>query len=133
MKRLLLRILFSALALFFVLPMIQGIQFHGNFVEAVGMGAFFGIMLWATFGIAEFLSAALAVGTLGIGLLFIIPAWLFGFWLLPAIALKLVADVMPAYLTVAGWGPAIWGGLVLFVVQLLSGGFSFKVTVNKSE
>lgn len=130
---LLLRILLSALAVFFVLPMIDGITFHGNFIEAIGIGAFFALMLWVVAKLAQFLSAVFAVGTLGLGLLILIPLWVFGFWLLPAVALKLVADVMPAYLTVSGWWPAIWGGLVMLFVSAFSGGFSVKVTTKKSD
>jgi len=115
----------------FVLPMINGIQFHGNFIQAIGIGAFFAIMLWLVGGAAELLTGVFAIGTLGLALLILVPMWVFGFWLLPAVALKLVADFMPAYLAVSGWGPAILGGLVMLFVNLLSGGFSLKVHLKK--
>jgi uncharacterized membrane protein YvlD (DUF360 family) len=133
MGRLLIRVLASALSFAYVLPMINGIHFHGNLVNAIVLGAVFGIMLWLVDSGAKFLTGVLTISTLGLALLVLIPMWIFGFWLLPAVALKLVADAMPAYLVVSGWGPAIIGGLVLMFVQALTGGMSFKVDFQKSE
>jgi hypothetical protein len=131
MIKLLWRVLISALAIFFVLPMIDGIQFHGNFFHAMAIGAFFALMTWAVARGAMWLTAILGVVTLGLGLFILIPMWVFGWWLLPAVALKLVAYVMPAYLSVAGWPAAIFGGLVMLVVGFLSGGASFTVKTKR--
>jgi len=120
MFKLLIRVLLFALAFLFVLPHINGIQFHGNFMEAVGLGAAFALMSWLVGRVAGWLTAVLAIGTLGLGLLVLVPLWLFGFWLLPVFALKLVAAVLPAYLTVSGWGPAILGGLVMLVISIFT-------------
>jgi hypothetical protein len=67
-------------------------------------------------------SAILAFGTLGLALLFLVPMWLFGFWLLPAVALKLLAGLMPSYLTVSGWTPAILGGLIMLIIGIVTSG-----------
>jgi len=120
MLKLVIRVLLFALAFLFVLPHINGIQFHGNFMEAVGLGAAFAIMSWLVGRVAGWLTAMFAVGTLGLGLLILVPMWLFGFWLLPVFALKLVAAVLPTYLTVSGWGPAILGGLVMLVISMFT-------------
>lgn len=120
MTRLLLRVVLSALAFLFVLPHIGGIQFHGNFVEAVGIGAGFALLTWLVGRIAAWLSAIFAVGTLGLGLLIVVPLWLFGFWALPGIALKVLADLAPAYLSVPTWGAALVGGLVMFFINLFT-------------
>ena len=120
MIKLIIRVLLTAVAFFFILPLISGISFHGNFVEAIGIGALFAVMTWVVGKAIGMASTVFAVGTLGLGLLILIPLFLFGFWLVPALVLKLTASIAPAYLTVSGWGPAIWGGLVLLVVNMLT-------------
>lgn len=120
MMRLLLKILITALAFVYLLPMIPGISFHGGFVSAIGLAIVFGIMLWVVELIAMAISAVWAVGTLGVALLWIIPFWILGFWILPAVALMLVAAMMPGYLSVTGWMPAILAGLVMLAIGLLT-------------
>jgi hypothetical protein len=61
-----------------------------------------------------------AVGTWGAALLWLIPLWVLGFWLLPAVALKVVSDIAPTYLTVHGWIPAILGGLIMLFISLIT-------------
>jgi uncharacterized membrane protein YvlD (DUF360 family) len=118
----LVRLALKALAFVFLLPMLGGIDFHGNFVAAICLAIVFSLMLWGVEVGAMALSAYLTVTTFGLALLVLIPMWLLGFWLLPAFALRLVADLLPQYLTVAGWGPAILGGLLMMVVSLVTGG-----------
>ena len=120
MARLLIRVALFALAIMFALPIINGIQFHGNFVEAIGLGAAFTLLSWFVARVAAWVSGFLAVVTLGIGLLIIVPLWLLGFWALPGIALKLMADMLPAYLTVASWKAALIGGVVMFFINLFT-------------
>ena len=112
------RILLSALAFAYILPMIHGIDFHGSFVAAIGLAVFFGIAVWIVDIGAVALSAVVAVGTLGLALLWLVPLWLLAFWLLPAVALKVVAQFFPAYLTIDGWLPAILGGLVMLAIGM---------------
>lgn len=120
----LVRLALKALAFVFILPMLGGIDFHGNFVAAICLAIVFSLMLWGVEVAAMALSAYLTVTTFGLALLVLIPMWLLGFWLLPAFALRLVADFLPQYLTVAGWGPAILGGLLMMVVSLVTGGIT---------
>jgi hypothetical protein len=122
MIRLLIRILVLAFAFYFVLPMIGGINFHGNFMHAIGAGILFGIMSWILEMIAIAVSAMLAISTWGLALLVLVPLWLVGYWLFPAFVLKVVADMMPSILTIHGWGPAILGGLIMLVVGIFTGG-----------
>jgi len=119
--RLLIRIVLKALAFLFLLPLIPGISIHGNFLVAVCLAIFFGLMQWVVELLAMGIAAYLTVSTLGLALLVLIPMWILGFWLLPAIALKLVSDFLPQYLMVAGWGPAILGGLMLLVIGMITG------------
>jgi uncharacterized membrane protein YvlD (DUF360 family) len=120
MIRWVVRLLLTAAVFAFILPLIHGIDFHGNFMAAVCLAFVFSIMVWIVDVIAITLTTVLAIGTLGIALLWLVPIWLLGFWFLPAIALKLVSHFMPAYLTVSGWIPAILGGLIMMVIGTLT-------------
>lgn len=120
----LIRVILKALAVMYLLPMIDGIHFKGGFLAALGLALLFSIMLRVVELIALAVAAYLTVTTLGLALLLLIPLWILGFWILPAVTLKLVADFMPQWLTVAGWGPAILGGLVLLVIGILTGGLN---------
>lgn len=120
MKSLLFKLLLSALAFAYLLPMIPGINFHGGFFMAILISIVFGIMLWAVDLAAIALSAILTVTSLGLALLWLIPLWIFGFWLLPAVALKLVSDFMPTTLSISGWLPAIFGGLVMMFIGMVT-------------
>jgi uncharacterized membrane protein YvlD (DUF360 family) len=122
MTNLLIRLVLIAGAFYFVLPMIQGIEFHGSFVHAIVAGFIFALVGWGCETLAIILSTVLAIGTFGLALLILIPAWMLGFWLLPAVALKVLADMMPATLTISGWGPAIWGGLVMLFIGVITSG-----------
>jgi uncharacterized membrane protein YvlD (DUF360 family) len=121
--QMLLKIVLKALAFLFLLPMIPGIHMHANFIMAACLAIFFSLMLWVVDIVAVAISTYLAITTFGAALLVLIPMWLLGFWLLPAVALKLVADFMPEFLSVAGWGPAILGGLLLFIVGVITSSF----------
>jgi len=120
MLRLILKLVLTALTFVYILPMIPGISFHGSFMAALGLSVMFGIMLWVVELVAMAISAVWAVGTLGLALLWIIPFWILGFWILPAVALMLVAAVMPGYLSVTGWIPAILAGLIMLAIGLFT-------------
>jgi uncharacterized membrane protein YvlD (DUF360 family) len=132
MTRYLIRLALIACAFYFIFPTIHGIVFHGNFLHALLVGAVFAFIGWAVESLAIAASAILAIGTLGIALIILIPAWLLGFWVLPAIALKLVADFMPASLSISGWTPAIWGGLVMLVIGICTSGDIHKKVIRTS-
>jgi len=128
MTRYLIRLVLSAGAFYFLFPMIPGVQFHGNFLYALLSGALFALLGWIVESVAIALSAILAISTLALALFVLVPAWLLGFWLLPAVALRFVADFMPSTLSFSGWTPAIWGGLIMLVIGLItSGGFHKKL------
>ncbi|MDZ4837216.1 MAG: phage holin family protein [Candidatus Melainabacteria bacterium] len=122
----LIRLVLLALAFQFLLPMIPGIQVHGGFVTSLGLALMFSVLGWIVSWVAALITAFLAVGTLGLALLVLIPLWLVGFWLLPAYTLMLTSDVMPTYLQVAGWTPAIMGGLLTLVIGIVTDSDNFK-------
>jgi uncharacterized membrane protein YvlD (DUF360 family) len=127
----LIRVLLMACVFYFALPMIHGITFHGTFLHAAVVGAVFAVVGWALESVAIALTAIMAIGTLGLALIVLVPAWILGFWILPAIALKLVAQFMPTSLSIEGWMPAIWGGLVMLAVGLITGGNVYKKVTQK--
>lgn len=122
MNRQILRVALISLALYFIFPQIPGIHVHGNFWHVFIAGIVFTILGWIVESIAIAISAILTIGTLGLALLVLVPLWLLGFWLIPAYVLKLTADVMPTYLTIAGWTPAIIGGLIMLVIGIATSG-----------
>jgi uncharacterized membrane protein YvlD (DUF360 family) len=131
MFKLIIRIVIQALTIAFLLPQIPGIHMHGGFGTAVVLAIFFSVMLWAVEALAAALAAVWTITTLGLALLIIIPLWILGFWIFPAVALKVVSDFMPEALNVTGWVPAVLGGLVLLIVGMLTGGLtSFQSTVR---
>jgi len=131
MTRHLMRLVLTACAFFFLFPIIPGAQFQGNFAHAVLAGILFAVLGFCVEFFAIALSALLTIGTLGMALILLIPAWLLGFWLLPACALRLVADFMPSVLSFTGWMPAILGGLImLFIGVVTSGDVHVRVRNN---
>jgi di/tricarboxylate transporter len=126
MIRTLIRLAILAGVFYFVFPAIPGVSFHGNFVHALLAGALFAFFGWIVEFAAVALSTIITVGTLGLALVFLVPAWLFGFWLIPAIVLRMVAHYMPETLSFAGWMPAIWCGLVMLLVGVLTSGDTYK-------
>lgn len=122
MKRYLTRLLLFACAFYFLLPAIPGVAFHGNFLHAILAGALFAFIGWLVEFMAITFSAIVTIGTLGMALLVLIPAWILGFWFLPAVALRIVASLMPSILDFDGWIPAICGGLIMLLIGIITSG-----------
>jgi len=120
MIRFIIRTVITAAVFAFILPLIPGIDFHGNFGTAVVAALVFGILGWLVDLVAKLITGVLTVTTLGLALLILIPLWMLGFWILPAIALRLVADAMPHYMHVHGWIPAIEGGFVMLLLGAMT-------------
>jgi uncharacterized membrane protein YvlD (DUF360 family) len=133
MTRYLIRLVLIAGAFYFLLPMIPGVHFNGNFVYALLCGALFAFVGWVVESVAIALTAVLAIATLGLALIVLVPAWLLGFWLLPAVVLKLVADVMPNILVFSGWMPAIWSGLIMLLIGVATSGDVHKKVIRTQE
>jgi hypothetical protein len=124
--KVLLKLGLTSLAFLFVLPMIPGIEFHGGFGTAFLMSLLFGLMLWIVDLIALVCATFITITSWGVALLWLIPLYLLGGWLLPAFALKLLSDVAPAYLTIHGFLPAVWAGLIMMVIGVFTRGKAKK-------
>jgi hypothetical protein len=85
------------------------------------MAVAFSVLFWLIDRLALLLSTIFTVTTLGLALLWLVPFWIFGFWIVPTLALKLVAYVMPLNLSISGWLPAIFGGLMLLAINFILG------------
>ncbi len=120
MTRYLIRFLLIAGAFYYVFPMIPGIHFHGNFVHALVVGVLFTVLGWVVELFVIAITTILTISTFGMALLVLIPVWLLGFWLFPAIVLRFLADMMPTSLSFTGWEPAIWGGLIMLLIGLVT-------------
>jgi uncharacterized membrane protein YvlD (DUF360 family) len=128
MIKFIVRLVLMALVFEFVLPNIPGISFHGQFMTALWMSLGFGIASFLVDAFAVFLAAVLSISTFGLALLILIPLWAIGFWILPAVALKLLADFMPGNLAIHDWVAAALGGLVMLVVNAATG----KTNIRKN-
>jgi uncharacterized membrane protein YvlD (DUF360 family) len=120
MIKFLVRLILTALTFLYVLPHIPGITFHGSLGVAIACAIAFGIVGWLVDLLAVVLSALWAISTLGLALLILIPLWLVGYFILPAVSLRVLADIIPQHLHIAGWIPAIEGGLVMLLLGILT-------------
>ncbi len=116
--RLLIRLALSALAFTTIFPLIPGINFHGNFWIGMLMSLMFVILLWGIELLSMGIAAIWTIGSFGLALLWLIPLWIFGFWILPAGALMITAELMPQHLTIGGFIPAAIAGLVLLFIGI---------------
>ncbi|MBX9688679.1 MAG: phage holin family protein [Candidatus Obscuribacterales bacterium] len=135
MLRFIVRVLLTALLFCFIFPKIAGgVQFHGQFwPDGLIYAGVFAIVAHLVNFVIRFALAAFSVATLGLGLLIVIPSVLFGFWLLPAIQLQVFAHFFPEQFTVSGWGSAIWGGLLLMIVNTITATVSSTKSSTESR
>ncbi len=124
MFKFLLKTVASALAFIYVLPELPGIEFKGGFIDAAILAIVFACLLWVVESLAKMIATVWTISTLGLALLILIPLWIFGFWLFPALALELVAFVAPDHLSIHGFLPAILGGLTMLVISMFTRGLS---------
>ncbi|MBX9948200.1 MAG: phage holin family protein [Candidatus Obscuribacterales bacterium] len=124
MFKFLLKTAATALAFMYVLPALPGIEFKGGFLDAAILAIVFAFLLWVVEVAAMMLATVWTITTLGLALLILIPLWIFGFWIFPALALELVAFVAPDHLSIHGFLPPILGGLTMMIISMLTGGFA---------
>ncbi len=120
MIKFIIRILLSALAIMYVLPVLRGVQFHGDFLIACGLGIFFSILLALVEVVAAFLSTIWTLSTFGLALLFLIPMRLFCFWVLPTVSLLLMAHFLPKVLSISNWFSAGIAAVILLIIGLIT-------------
>lgn len=128
MLRLVVRILLTAVLFCYVFPHVaSGVQFHGKFwPDGIIYAAVFSIVAYIVGMLIGLVVTVFALATRGFGLLVVIPVLMLGFWFIPAIQLQVFSHFFPEQFTVAGWGSAIWAGLFLLVVNLITASRSRK-------
>jgi uncharacterized membrane protein YvlD (DUF360 family) len=110
-------IIVTALCLMFIAPAVSsGFHFHGTVVEAAICAALFTGIVWGL-GI---LRNIFIVGTLGLGAIPWVIFRLLFWWLIPAIELEILSSLAPAVIHIDGWGSAIWVGLIMMLINLLT-------------
>lgn len=124
MLKFLLKTVATALTFIYVLPAIPGIDFKGGFIDAAILAIIFAFLLWVVEAIAMLIATVWTISTFGLALLVLIPLWIFGFWVFPALALELVAFVAPEHLSIHGFLPPILGGLTMMLISIFTGGLN---------
>jgi len=110
MRRLLIHWLFNAVALWVAAHLVPGLDFDGDLLRLVLVAAVFGIVNSLLRPLLTVLTCPLIVLTLGLftlvinAILLLVTGWLSARWNLG--------------FTVAGFGAAFWGGLVVGLVSL---------------
>ncbi len=127
MLKFLLKTIASALAFIYILPALPGIEFKGGFIDAAILAIVFAFLLWVVEVVAMMIATVWTISTLGLALLVLIPLWIFGFWVFPALALELVAFVAPGHLSIHGFLPPILGGLTMMIISMLTGGLNATI------
>ena len=123
--KLIIAVVLQAIA-FYVLNLIPGIHFTGNFWNACLYALGFALVSLVVNIFLMAATAGLGIATRGIGVIVAIFLYMLGWWIIPAIQLEVLAWWFPKHFAVDGFGWAILGGLVLmvfnFIIKVLTGG-----------
>lgn len=111
MRSFLVRLIINAIALWVAIRFVPGILYEGDIAGIVGLAFIFGIVNAIIRPILSILTCPLIVLTLGLFTLVINALML---WLAGAIGGSLGINI-----TVAGFWPAFWGGIVVSVVSII--------------
>ena len=111
MRRFLLRLLVTAIALYAAVRLVPGITYEGGWQTLAAMALIFGLVNATVRPILTLLSCPLIILTMGLFILVINGAMLL-------LATRL-ADVFGVTFYVQGFGSALWGALVISIVSFL--------------
>lgn len=118
----------NALLITYVFPKLSGFTFTGKFWPN---GVVYALVIEIAAVVISLLVSLVVLFTLGLAAIPLAFFMIFGFWLINAIYLKVVAHYMPEHLTIKGWTPAIIAGLIMMVVGMILGdGSMISVTMN---
>lgn len=131
----LLRSVIVAAIFCFVFPhYAPGVVFHGNFFpEGILWAAAFTVV--CNLVVLAIFAGAAGLALIGGGLALILEffAFCFGFWLIPALQLQVMAHYFPSQFTVTGWGAAIWASFVMAVAYWLIDKLGKEFTRRRGE
>jgi hypothetical protein len=123
MFRIFLRVFLSALIFVYIVPVIPGAHFIGQFFTT---GLLYGMLMGCIFAAMVALITLATVGTIGATLLVMAPILAFrttrylAAWLLSTIQLVLLAHFFPGCLSFDTWSSAFVCGLVFLVMHVLT-------------
>lgn len=123
---LVLSILANGFLIAYLFPKLKGFNFTGKFWPE---GILYALGLELTALVVNLLVMVVVIMTFGLAIIPLAFFMIFGFWLVNAIYLKVLAHWFPQYLRIDGWAPAIIAGLILMVVGMLLGDHSV-VTIH---
>jgi hypothetical protein len=110
----LLRIALVAIAVFYALPRVSGVNFHGDFLGALATSAVFNVAFFGLEWLLGIIVFGINIGTLGLGVFITSSLRFFAGLLTPSLALLGTSKVMPGFLQVSNYWPSgIVAGLVL--------------------
>lgn len=121
MSNFVIELLLIAVVFHVILPKIAGASFNGSFWTALVWALVFTFILSLVELAIAFAALAFGLATLGFGFIPVIFAFLLGFWLIPAIALKTMANLFPSVFTFQTWRAAILAGLCILAVEMMVG------------
>lgn len=118
----------NAFLITYLFPKLKGFSFTGSYWP---QGILYAVGIEVTSLVLGFIAMAVVIATFGVAAIPLAFFLMFGFWLLNAIYLKVLAHYLPDHMSIDGWSPAIIAGLIMMAVSLILGdGSSINITVN---
>ncbi|MBZ0186092.1 MAG: hypothetical protein K8F91_07520 [Candidatus Obscuribacterales bacterium] len=124
-----LSVLINGFMITYLFPKLNGFSFTGKFFPE---GILYALGIEIVSAVVSFLIVVAILATLGLAAIPLTFFLAFGFWLLNAIYLKILAHFLPQHLKIDGWSPAILAGLIMLVVSLVLGDSSM-IAININQ
>lgn len=130
LKVMLVEVLLTGLFFWLVMPKIRGARFSASPLEAFLFAGVFQVVQIVVNYLLGVAALALGIATFGVGLIPVVFAAVFLFWLLPAVQLQAMAWVFPRVMAFNSFGASVLCGLGILVIHLIAGDFSVNITLN---
>lgn len=114
--RLAVRVLLWAAVLQWAFPAISGLHFRGSALQAVGFAVPFATLGWLGHRLGRPASALPTT----VRWITIPPAWIVGFWLLPAAILVGLERVFPGTIGVRSWTTTLWVAALFVLIHAIA-------------
>ena len=120
-------VVLTGLFFWLVMPKVRGAHFSGSPFEAFLYAAIFQVVKVAVIWALGIAAVTLGIVTHGVGLIPVVLAAVFFFWLLPAVQLQAMAWVFPRVMAFDSFGSSVLCGLGLLVISCITGDFHIKI------
>ena len=128
LSQMVVEVILTGLFFWLVMPKVRGAQFSGSPLEAFLYAGIFQFVKVAVIWALGLAAVALGLATHGVGLIPVVFAAVFLFWLLPALQLQVIAWVFPRVMAFDSFGSSVLCGLGLLVISCLSG--DIRINLN---